>query len=146
MPFNYFVTKFTKYHLRKRDELCVIAEFTANMSLLHCWINSMRVTLQYINYNDTEVQSVDSLSASRIQLKLSLSVLIWIPDCTQFLMKNHLNGFLDGSDIWKPNQNQFSVYCTPLATEWRIVSEHAFTRGQHTCYLWVFLTSHNTMW
>ena len=73
--------------------------------LLLCWMNYVSTRLCFGRVPKR------SLSAHWMEVKLFLSLLIWI--ACSFCCKNFWMDvkFLDGSDFWKPNPNRFSVFC-----------------------------------
>jgi len=93
--------------------------------LCNSWVVNLRQTLQRYCYVEWTVRTElcfgrvlkRSLSAHLMQVKLSLSLFIWIADCTQFLSEYCLNGcqiFRWFGSFKKQNANGFSVFCTPL--------------------------------
>jgi len=109
--------------------------FGLDIIVIYYFCNTRVVTLQQIlqcccyvewkcvpNCNGSVLKC--SLSAHWMQVKLFLSLLIWIVDCTQFLSEDHLNGCQNKPSEWKsnfwmvqifkPNSNRFSVFRTSL--------------------------------
>ena len=80
-----------------------------------------------------------SSSTQWMQVKLFLSLLIWIADCTQFLLENNrcqiFGWFGSSSDFSHPNLNRISVFCTPCLLYYFVsgcACRQVFTRSAFT--------------
>jgi len=83
----------------------------------------------------------------------SLSLLIWIADCTQFLSENHMYGcqFSGQFGFFKPNPNRFSVFSTTLYDSCNCFSTMLLTNKQTlydscNCFSTMLLTNKQTLY